>query len=51
MAPNPPESSASVKRKLKESRVKEEECLKSLKENQLQLVQARKKAVDVIYAH
>ncbi|KZS21828.1 Uncharacterized protein APZ42_011167 [Daphnia magna] len=51
MAQNPAESASSVKSKLKESREKEEECLKNLKENQFQLVQARKEAVDVIYAH
>ncbi|KAK4003742.1 hypothetical protein OUZ56_005497 [Daphnia magna] len=51
MAQNPAESASSVKTKLKESREKEEECLKNLKENQFQLVQARKEAVDVIYAH
>ncbi|KAK4045419.1 hypothetical protein OUZ56_033026 [Daphnia magna] len=51
MAQNPAESAASIKKKLKESREKEEECVRNLKENQLQLVQARKEAVDVIYAH
>ncbi|KAK4003960.1 hypothetical protein OUZ56_005705 [Daphnia magna] len=51
MAQNPAESAASIKNKLKESREKEEECVRNLKENQLQLVQARKEAVDVIYAH
>lgn len=51
MAQNPAESAASIKNKLKESREKEEECVRNLNENQLHLVQARKEAVDVIYAH
>ncbi|KAI9560564.1 hypothetical protein GHT06_011511 [Daphnia sinensis] len=51
MAQNLSESTASIKSKLKESREKEEECVRNLKENQLQLVQARKEAVNVIYAH
>ncbi|KAK4028107.1 hypothetical protein OUZ56_017285 [Daphnia magna] len=50
-ARNPAESAASVKSKLKESREKEEECTRNLKEKQLQLVQARKEAVNVIYTH
>ncbi|KAK4030559.1 hypothetical protein OUZ56_023802 [Daphnia magna] len=51
MAHNPAESAVSIKSKLKESREKEEESVWNLKENQLQLVQTRKEAVNVIYAH
>ncbi|KAI9563369.1 hypothetical protein GHT06_010830 [Daphnia sinensis] len=51
MAQDPSASASSVKNKLKESREKEEECLKNLKDNQIQLVKARTEAMDVIYAH
>lgn len=51
MAENPTPSAVSVKEKIKKSRETEQECTTNLRQRQQELLEARKAAVDAVYAH